>query len=59
MGRGVRERVIDVKRGDGDVDMHVVALIATMIAAGAAVSAYVAQRGESALIPIRIKPRLD
>ena len=39
--------------------MHVVALIATMITAGAVVSAYVAQRGDAALVPIRIKRRRD
>ena len=38
--------------------MHV-ALIATMIAAGAAISAYVAQRGDAVLIPVRIKRRRD
>lgn len=37
--------------------MQVVALIATMVAAGAAVSAYVAQCGDAALVPVRIKRR--
>ena len=39
--------------------MHVVALIATMIAAGAAISAYVAQCGDARLVPVRIKRRPD
>ena len=38
--------------------MHV-ALIAIMIAAGAAISAYVAQRGEAVPVPVRVKRRRD
>ncbi len=39
--------------------MHVVALIATLISLGAAISAFVAQRGDIALVPVRIKRRRD
>ena len=39
--------------------MHFVALVGTMIAVGAAVSAFVAQRGDAALVPVRIKRRRD
>ena len=48
----------EVKRENGDVDMHV-ALIATMVTAGAVISAYVAQRGDAVLVPVRIKRRRD
>ena len=37
--------------------MQVVAMIATMIAAAAAVSAYVAQCGDAMLVPVRVKRR--
>ena len=41
----------------GTSTMHIVVMIATMIAAGVAVFAYVAQRGAAALVPLRIKAR--
>ena len=37
--------------------MHVIALIAIMVSTGAAVSAFIAQRGDAGLVPVRVKRR--